>query len=445
MVAARFPDVVERLAADILDGTLAPGSRLPTHRELADRFGLAPATASRVYRELRRRGLTMGEVGRGTFVRGPARHNMDDLNESGIAAPLIDLSLNYPILDIQGDLMEKTLGQVALEGGWSSLLGYHSPAGRLRDRQAAGAWFASRGLHADPDEVFITAGSQHGLAVATAAVCGPGDTVAVESLTYPGFKILAGLQQIHLAPVEMDGEGLLPERLEELCRSRKLRALYLMPTVHNPLGTVMPPERRERVAAICRKHAVHILEDEAYGFLDDRILPSLRSLAPGLGFNIQSMGKLFAPGLRIGFMAAPRHLRDRIETVIRSTTWAASPIAAELASRWIEDGSAGTVLGRKRRDAAERQRLAASLLPGDAIRSHPTSYHLWLSLPQRVRADDFVRHLHALGVVVSPAAAFTPSSVPAPPALRLALGSPPVERLREGLRIVAAAYERFCR
>lgn len=445
VVVARFPEVVETLAAEVRNGLLPPGSRLPTHRALADRFGLAPATASRVYQELRRRGLTVGEVGRGTFVRGSTRHNMDDLNETGVTGRLIDLSLNYPILDIQNGLIDATLKQIADEGAWSGLLGYQLPAGRLRDRLAACKWFEARGLHVKPSEVLVTVGAQHGMAIALMAVCRPGDTVAVESLTYPGFKILAGLQHIQILPIKMDAGGLLPQHLEEACRSRKIRALYCMPTVHNPLGTVLSEGRRREIVAICRKHDVYIFEDEAYAFLDNSNMISLQTLAPEICFNIQSMTKAIAPGLRIGYVIAPKRLLERTGLAIRSTTWTASPITAELASRWIDDGTAARLVQEKRSDAIERQNLAATMLPASAIQAHPASYYIWLSLSHGVRADDIVRHLRVRGVVVSPSSAFATSNEHTSSALRLALGSTSIETLRDGLQIMSEIYTQFCR
>ncbi|RJF83280.1 PLP-dependent aminotransferase family protein [Azospirillum cavernae] len=451
MVAARFPEVVERLAREIRDGLLPPGSRMPTHRALAERFGLAPATASRVYEELGKRGLVSGEVGRGTFVRGVAQHSMTDLGGSAVGgadrsatlSQTIDLSVNYPILDGQDALLGDTLRQLADEKGVSGLLGYQAPAGRPRDRQAAAAWLAACGLVATPDDILVTTGAQHGIAVALMTVCSPGDSVAVESLTYPGVKILAGLLNLHLAPIEMDAQGLVPRHLEEVCRSRRIRAVYCMPTVHNPLGLVMPEERRRQIVAICRKHDVFLLEDDAYAFLQERPPTPLRSLAPERCFNIQSLAKAFAPGLRIGYLVAPTPLMERAESVIRSTTWTASPITAELASRWIHDGWGERLVTEKRQDAAERQTLVSALLPTAAIQSHPTSYHVWLRLPPGVRGDDFVRHLKARNVIVSPSAAFVVPRRHAASAVRIAMGGVSVERLRDGLRIVAELYGRL--
>ena len=116
MVRARYRSVVDELAADIRTGTLTPGTRLPTHRELAAQQGLGLATASRVYAELAAMGLVSGETGRGTFVRDIALPRTHGIDQTAVAADVIDLTFNTPELAEQADLLRKALRELAARG-----------------------------------------------------------------------------------------------------------------------------------------------------------------------------------------------------------------------------------------------------------------------------------------------------------------------------------------
>src|ERR1700730_1911631 len=160
MVAARFQDIVEQLADDIRSGALPSGARLPTHRALAERFRIATATASRVYAELRQRGVVVGEVGRGTLARHPDLPGMVDFSQNEEGGPLIDLSLNCPIEPGQEELLRRTLAALARERDLSGLLRYQPHPGRWRDRLVAAHWLTTADRALGPDEVLVVVGAQ---------------------------------------------------------------------------------------------------------------------------------------------------------------------------------------------------------------------------------------------------------------------------------------------
>lgn len=132
MAASRYKKLVDALASDIRTGRLAPGARLPTHRALAAREGIAVVTATRVYAELETMGLVSREQGRGTFVRDiavPAGHGID---QQAVATDAVDLNFNYPALPGQADLLRQALREVATSGDLDSLLRYQPHRGRPR-------------------------------------------------------------------------------------------------------------------------------------------------------------------------------------------------------------------------------------------------------------------------------------------------------------------------
>ncbi|KQW57266.1 PLP-dependent aminotransferase family protein [Variovorax sp. Root411] len=435
MAEARYKQLVDELAAEIRAGRLQPGTRLPTHRRLAERHGLALVTASRVYAELEAMGLVSGEVGRGTFVRETVRPRGLGIDQQAVAAGLVDLNFNYPSLPGQAELLRGALRQLAAGGELEAMLRYAPHGGRMHERACVARHLASRGLAAEPSRVLIVDGAQHGLAVTVMALLQPGDVVAVDALTYPGFKVLAEAQRLELAPIPASGQGPDLDALERLCTQRRVRAVYTMPTLHNPLGWVMSASRRRRLAAIARRHGLIVIEDAAYAFLADNPPPPLATLAPETTVYVSGLSKSVATGLRVGFVVVPEAWVPKIERAIRATTWCTPGVTTAIACAWLEDGTVGRLESEKRHDAATRQAIAGDALAGLRCVRHPASYFVWLPLPEETRADRVAAALMRDGVSVSTAEPFA-ASQHVPHALRLALGSVGLDSLRSALQTV---------
>lgn len=433
-------DIAAILEAEIREGRLLPGARLPTHRDLAVRHGVALNTASSAMRLLKVRGLVVGEVGRGSFVRAPGHVDAASFRIEENAAGLIDLSRNVMSLPGLADRFERA-ARLVLRRERACLAEYQPHAGRAADRAAGAAWLSRCGLPDDPSRVVICAGAQHAVTVALMATTRPGDAIAVEALTWPGIAASAAALRLEVLPVSMDGDGLCPRALLRLAVQRRIAALYCMPSLQNPTGVTMPARRREAVAAIARRLDFNIIEDDAYGFLtaDDPPVTPLAALAPERSWHLRSTSKSFTPGLRAAWMLVPPGREEQAANLIRATVWTAPPLGAAIASLWVGDGTAGLLEAEKRREARARQALAGSLLPIRAApTSHPASMHLWLDLPRRTAAHELVQHLATLGVRISPGSPFGIGS--APNSVRLALGAPKDRNdLERALRIVAHA------
>ena len=149
------------------------------------------------------------------------------------------------------------------------------------------------------------------------------------------------------------------------------------------------------------------------------LLRSRASLRNGL-YYLATTSKMLTPGLRIGYVLTPPGQVDVVTQAIRSTTWAASPLTAELATRSIQDGSADAVLDARRREARSRQRMARDALQGLDYDAHPSGYHLWLKLPEPWRSDTFSDRLRRRGVAVTPSEAFVVGRGATPHVVRLA-------------------------
>ncbi|MFI7007820.1 PLP-dependent aminotransferase family protein [Streptomyces sp. NPDC050145] len=435
MAAPRYKTLVDALASDIRSGRLAAGTRLPTHRGLAAREGIAVVTATRVYAELEAMGLVSREQGRGTFVRDlavPAGHGID---QQAVAPDAVDLSFNYPSLPGQAGLLRQALRELAGSGDLESLLRYQPHPGRPQDRAAIARHLRRRDLTTDADRVLVVNGAQHGLAVTVMALLEAGDVVAVDALTYPGFKVLAHAFHLDLEPVPVTADGPDLDALERLCATRPVRAIYTMPTLHNPLGRVMPAADRTRLAAIARRHRALIVEDASYAYLVEDPPPPLAATAPDLTVYVSGLSKSVATGLRVGFVVAPPSAVPSLERAIRATTWNTPALTTAIVCRWLEDGTVDELETRKRADAGARQRIAREELAGLPFLAHPASYFTWLPLPDDARADRLTATLARRGISVSTAEPFT-TTAHTPQALRLALGSTDPDSLRSTLRTV---------
>ncbi|NHX01185.1 PLP-dependent aminotransferase family protein [Pseudomonas koreensis] len=442
MSRSRYKTLVDTYAADIRTGRLAPGTRLPTHRQLATQEGLALVTASRVYAELEAMGLVSGETGRGTFVRETSLSPGQGIDQKDVAVGMIDLNFNYPSLPGQTQLLRTALRQLALSGDLEALLRYQPHAGRAHERASVARHLLSRGVNVDAEQVLLVNGAQQGLAVTLMALLKPGDVIAADALTYSGFKVLAEALHLEVVAIPVNEQGPDLAALEKLCRSRSVRAVYSMPTLHNPLGWVMSIEQREELAAIARRHDLTLIEDAAYAFLVEDPPRPLIDLAPERTVYVSGLSKNIATGLRVGFIAAPAAHVPALERVIRATTWNTPGLMTAIVCGWLDDGTVIELEAQKRHDAQARQALAAELLKGLPCVAHPNSYFLWLPLPEDVRADQIVVELMQKQISVTTAEPFAVSAH-VPHAIRLALGSVEMDVLRQALttvRKVIAAY-----
>jgi DNA-binding transcriptional MocR family regulator len=245
-------------------------------------------------------------------------------------------------------------------------------------------------------------------------------------------KAVAARLGVTLVPLEMDDEGLLPKAVEQAA----VRAVYVQPTLHNPLGVSMSDRRRTDLARVLAGKDLPAVEDGIYTFLrDDR--PPLAAHAPDHVTLVDSLSKRIAPGLTLGYLVPPAATVAALAGAIRSGGWAATRFALEAATQCTADGTAEKIATAKRADAAARQRLVAGRLAGFAVHADPGAYHCWWELPEPWRAEMFVAAAARHGIAVTPAAAFAVGQSRAPNAVRLALSAPSPEVLASTLDTLA--------
>jgi len=440
-VTENYRRIADRVAADIAAGRLEPGQRLPPQRVFARRRGIAGSTAGRVYAELVRRGLVVGEVGRGTFVRASPVPSGRALAEPTAAASPVNLELNYPAVAGQSELLAAGLAPLLRPDVLAEATRPASAAGTPEAREAAAGLLAAGGWRPDPGRLLFAGNARQAIAGALATLVRPGGRVGVEALTYPLVKEIATRLGVVLVPLATDGEGLRPDAVAAAHRSAPLSAVYVQPTLHNPTSVTMGAGRRAELARVVRELDLPVVEDRIWSFLADSGAP-LASYAPERTYVVDGLSKRVAPGLTVGFLVVPHGREEGVAEALRSGGWTAGRFALEAAVRWIGAGTVERLVAAKRADAARRQALVAEHLAGFAVRADPGAYYAWWELPGPWRADTFTAAAARHGVAVTPGTAFAVAAghraagVPAEDCVRLGLATAGLSELAWALRVL---------
>lgn len=417
-----YLELAEKIAAAIRSGELKPGAQLPTQRVMADRLGITVGTVGRAYMLIEQQGLISGEVGRGSFVRGPAAAVRSPQVEPA-QENLIDLSVNAALSLFHGEALSRTLAELARADGIDHLLRYMTSPWQAAYRTTAAEWLGQLGLPADPDRIVLTNGAQHGIASAFAALLEPGEIALSEMLTYTGIIDDANRSGHALKGIASDREGMRPDALDRAAVETGARVVFLQPTIHNPTCTTMSEARRRDIVAVARRRNLLLVEDDVYGLLPERRPPPLATMAPERTVYLSSASKAMAPGLRVGWILAPENLVRRLDEARYAMTGSQPPLGFEITRRWIADGTSAELMRRLRRETAARQALAKARLAGLPFDSDPAAFHVFLHLAEPWRREDFVQAALAQGVRIVSASAFIVGREVAPHAVRISLAA----------------------
>lgn len=420
--APLYRRLVDAMEADIRQGRLEPGTRLPPQRRLADALSISVGAVTRAYEEAALRGLVQAHVGRGTFV---AERVAGDPGPSG----LIDLSINTAPAVFPGAAFAEVFASPRQALPWVERLQYLPPAGLEADRRAASAWLVrTAGLEdADWRHIVCCNGAQGAMALAFATLCAPGDTVLCEAATFAGIKALAGCLGCRLVGVAMDAEGLDPDALDRAAAETGARVLYTLPTLQNPTARTAGPARRADIVRIARARDLWIVEDDVYALYARELgLPPLAALAPERCFHATSLSKSLSPGLRAGYLVTPAGEQvDRVVQTARALTHSPPGIGHGIATHWIESGKADDMAAQVRAEAGARLAMARAAL-GAALEApvRGTSLHAWLPMSELDAERVAGRALRA-GLRITPPATHAVPGAASATGLRLCVGSAP--------------------
>jgi DNA-binding transcriptional MocR family regulator len=408
---ATYLEVSRNLEEKVRSGLYPPGSRLPPQRDLALELGLNVSTVSRAYKELQARGLIVASKRRGSIVTGGAMPSVHARVESSPSAAadanaVIDLTVNRPATGEFLTQLARTMANIARDPRYPETQEYQPPQGPDWARAAGAQWIAAPGFAPTADNVVVTSGAQHGLYAVLSSLMGHEGVILTDQLTYYGLKALAPVFQFEIVGVPSDEEGLLPDRLEDACKRMRVKAIFVVPNLQNPTVVTMSLARRVALVDVARRHHIAIIEDDVYGPLLRTRLPTIASLCPELTFHVASTSKILAPGLRIGYLHTPPHGAALAAEAVRTTAWMPAPLSTLIVTRWIEDGTAHTILEAQRTELRGRQEIARELLPAELLHSDPACMFVWLRVPPPWRSDDYAANALARGVNTMPASAF---------------------------------------
>lgn len=429
-----YLSLAARLEYDIQSGRLPPHTKLPPQRELADYLDLNLSTITRAYKRCESKGLTYATVGRGTFVAPcpeAPRANSD----------FIELGSIFPF-DCCNRAVVEAARQVLSKGYAEKLLDYGDPLGTPSQRGTARDWLRRLGVETSPEHIVVTSGAQNALVVSLLTLFEPGDAIAADRYTLPGFVELARMLHLTVVPVEGDAFGMKPEALEEACRTHRVRGVYLMPTCQMPTTVMMPRERRTRLAALARQRELLILEDDIYAFLAPDDMPPLAALAPERTIHICSMSKSLSAGLRVAFLAYPAACADRMIRGIYNVNVKTPSFNTEVACSLIRSGAAEDILKEKLELSRQRNEICDRYFPRPAdCGGHPLSFCRWIPLPGR-RGSRIEEEALKKGVRVFHSDRFLAGPPEGREFLRAALSSPgDSASLEEGLRLLKEVVE----
>lgn len=439
--------IADALEQDIGSGRLAAGDRLPTLKDLAEALSVTPGTIGRAYDEAAKRGLVVGEVGRGTFVLQrqsatptPALQTVPAAQKSDSSQ--VDLSIIKPNDAHMADWLRGAINALADAPDLAQVLDYVTEGGHATHKQAGAAWIQRWLPEARWQQVVLTSGAQHGLLVAISSLSKSDDVILCESFCYPGIISLAHSMGRRLRGVAMDEHGLIPEALRAACREHRPALLVCVATHQNPTNSIMPRERREAIAQIAREFDLFIIDDDIYGFLEPNPeYEPLAAYAPERSVYLTSLSKSVLPALRIGYLYAPPQTLSRLSSMVRSSVWMPSPLMAQLASNLINSGKADQLIQVQQSEAAARQQMAREILGQYNIRSQPNSFHIWLELPEPWTSDEFANLARNNGVTVVSGSQFLPERTSATCGVRIALMTPSRQELSFALTKLASLLD----
>ena len=375
---------------------------------------------------------------------------MRDLMAVTVRPEVISLAGGLPDTStFDPELFTSLLAQVPT----AQALQYGPSEGLLGVREAITHVMAAENMSVDPDDVIVTTGGQQAIDLVTKALVDPGDVVIAEAPTYPGAVPTFCSYEADVIQIEMDADGMVIEALEEtLARldreGRRPKFSYTIPTFQNPAGVTMSLARRRRLVALARERELIVLEDNPYGMLryEGEALPTLRSLEVPAGctddndFVIYTgtMSKILSPGVRVGWLVAPRPLLHKLILGKQSSDLCSSTLTQHFVAAYFATADWRGYIDQLRELYHRRRDVIldalAEHLPAAASWTRPQGgLFIWVTLPDYIDTTDLLARALAENVAFVPGeAAFADGR--GEHSMRLNFSSSTDDDIREGVR-----------
>lgn len=473
-----YEQIAAQVRTLIAADRLRVGDRLPPSRELAKQLQVHRTTVSNAYNELEAEGLIGSHVGRGTFVTArptanptqwpdqdralsplfwealfveePQAERLYDFHKLQAGKDTISFAFALPEPDLFPlDDIRRAVDRALRREGSSLMqlgerLGYEPLRRYLADQMRA------VGVHRDQDEILITNGCQQSLDLVHRTLVGPGDAVAIENPSYPGAISVLLRKDSRTIGIPMTGRGLDVGALEEVLSHHRVKLIYTVPNYHNPTGATLQITERRKLIQLARRFRVPILEDDIYGDLhyEGPVLPPLKALDnDGLVIYASSISKMGFPGLRIGWLVAPRVVIERLSVRKQACDLHANLLAQATIYELAKRGVLTRHLKKVRAAYADRRDVMIDAMqthfPKEARWNKPAGgMAIWVELPEGIDASALLEASAEAGVIFSPGAHFFITS-PRTNTMRLTFTTTSTKEIREGVKRLGAVLKRM--
>ncbi|WP_281424394.1 PLP-dependent aminotransferase family protein [Paludibacterium yongneupense] len=438
MALKRYEALAELLAADIRDGRLAAGTRLPSIRKLKQLHGVSPSTVFQAYYRLEYLGLVRAYERSGYFVAGSGQAPLREPEPASRPHLSSAVDINQLVFSVLGAIQDPNIlplgsafpspqlfplprlarslaTSARFVDPWDTVASL--PPGYPALRQQIALRYLGMGMPLAPEQIIITNGALEALNLCLSAVAQPGDLIAIES---PGFYAAAqALERLKMKAIEIpvhpqEGVDLLV--LERALHEHPVKACWFMTSFQNPMGTTMSDGAKQALVSLLARHGIPLIEDDVYTelyFGNRRPLPAKAYDKEGLVMHCSSFSKCLAPGYRIGWVA-PGRFGKEIEQLKLMTTLSASVPAQAAIADYLQTGGYDKHL-RKLRQALEAQSSSLNEairrhFPDDIRVSRPKGgYFLWVEFPARFDTLQLHRLAAAQGISIAPGPIFSAS------------------------------------
>jgi DNA-binding transcriptional MocR family regulator len=433
----RYEQLADDIARSIQEGLLARGERLPSVREASAKRKVSPSTVFQAYYLLEARGLIAARERSGYFVTGGAQglpplpepaidrnaqvtevdvsELVFEVLESTRARKVVPLGSAFPspLLFPMARLAKTMAASVQATDPWRSVEDISPGDAELR-RQIALRYMID-GLQVPTDEIVITNGALEGLNLCLQAVTQPGDTVLIGSPTF--YAALQSIERNGLKAVDVPchpRDGIDLTAMERALKQHKPRACWLMTNFQNPLGSLMPDEKKKDMVALLTRHDVPLIEDDVYGelyFGDRRPKPAKAFDTKGLVMHCSSFSKCLAPGYRVGW-AAPGRYAKTVERLKLTTTLSTSVPAQIALASYLKKGGYDRHLRNLRHTLLLQQLRFVEAVErhfpeGTRLTAPGGGYFLWVKLPGGVNSLEVHRAALKAGISIAPGPIFS--------------------------------------
>jgi DNA-binding transcriptional MocR family regulator len=430
-----YRSIASLLEYDILNGFLAPNTKLPPQRELADYLDINLSTVTRAFKICEMKGLIYAVTGRGTFVT-PNIKNAIFMADSDENKNYIEMGIIKP-LDSANSIVAQAIKSIAAKDYLENLLDYRHPLGMPYHRMAAKKWMQRFNMDVSIENIAITSGGQNSFSLILMALFHPGDKIAVDIYTYPNFIELAKILNIQLIPIEGDESGMKPERLDAVCRTNPLQGIYLNPSCNNPTAVTMNMNRRKEIAEVINKYGLILIEDDVYSFLAPKGYFPISHFVPERFVYILSIAKSLSSGIRVAFIAYANQFVEKITYGIFNLNVKTSALNSEIITELINTGAAEQIIKKKREISQERNRIYQKYFQINHPSENPISFFRWLPLHKEWQLNQFEHVALTRGIHVYHSHRFLVKKDESPQFIRISLTSPTdSDELEKGLFIL---------